>query len=332
MTDLQDVASSLLTKGKGILAADESAATANKRLALYGIEGTAEMRRKFRDMLLGAKGIEQYLSGVILHEETLSQKANEGTDFPSLLTSRGIMPGIKVDEGTEPIPESPKELITKGLLGLSERLSAFHTQHATTFTKWRAVVTIEGDHLPSAFAVVENAKRLASYACEVQRAGMVPLLEPEVLLEGTHSRVRCREVLETTLGALMGQLLEQCADPSAVIIKTSMALSGKGTGRKDTPEEVAEDTVTALMHAVPKEVAGIVFLSGGQTPDQATDNLAAIARVARMKGAPWPLTFSFARALQEEALALWQGKDENVEVARAAFLTRLAKTSEALGG
>ncbi len=319
----------MLAKGKGLLAADESVASADKRLALYGITGNPETRRQFRDLFLAAPGIEDYLSGVILHEETLGQAANDGTGFPELLTKRGILPGIKVDQGTEPMPESAGELITNGLIGLPERLQAFQ-KHPVSFTKWRAVITIDGDRLPTASAIVENAKRLASYACEVQRAGMVPLLEPEVLLDGTHSRVRCREVLETTLGTLVGQLLEQCADPSGVIIKTSMALSGKGSLRKDTPEEVAEDTVGALMNVVPKEFGGIVFLSGGQTPEQATANLAAITRAARMKGAPWPMTFSFARALQEEALAAWGGKEENIPAAREAFLARLKATAEAL--
>jgi fructose-bisphosphate aldolase class I len=311
MTDLPGIASELLAKGKGILAADESVGSADKRLALYGIEGSPETRRQFRDLFLAAPGIEEYLSGVILHEETLDQKANDGTGFPELLTKRGIIPGIKVDQGTEPMPESPDELITKGLIGLPERLAAF-TRHPVGFTKWRAVVTIDGDRLPSASAIVENAKRLASYACEVQRAGMVPILEPEVLLDGKHSRLKCREVMETAIGALMSQLLEQCADPSGVILKTS------------------EDTVGALMKAVPKELAGIVFLSGGQTPDQATENLAAITHEARKKGAPWPLTFSFARALQEEALAAWAGKEENVPAAREAFLKRLKATADAL--
>lgn len=329
MTDLPGIAASLLARGKGILAADESVPSADKRLALYGIEGSPETRRKFRDMLLATPGIEDYLSGVILHEETLDQAADDGTGFPELLARRGIMPGIKVDQGTEPMPESPDELITNGLIGLPERLAAFK-KHPVGFTKWRAVVKIEGDRLPTASSVVENAKRLASYACEVQRAGLVPILEPEVLLDGSHGRVKCRQVMETALGALVGQLLEQCADPSGVIIKTSMAVSGKESGRTDRPEEVAEDTVGALMSAVPKEIAGIVFLSGGQTPDQATENLAAITRAARMKGAPWPMTFSFARALQEEALSAWAGKDENLPAARAAFLARLKKASEAL--
>lgn len=343
MTQLQNIASQLMAPGKGILAADESNETADeKRLKNHGIETGPEMRRAFRDMLLATPGIEEYLSGVILYEETLSQKdAKDGLPstlidhllFPDLLGKRGILPGIKVDQGTEPLPDSPKEVITKGLLGLSERLAGYHEKYGTGFTKWRAVVRIEGDQLPTDAALMQNAKRLATYACEAQRAGgMVPILEPEVLYDGTHSRLRAREVLERTLSAIVHELMEQCADPSAVLIKTSMVLSGKDSGRIDTPEEVAEDTLSALMTVVPKEIPGIVFLSGGQTPDQATDNLRAIARLAKERGAPWPLTFSFARALQEEALIAWQGKEEQLPAAREAFLARLKKVARASEG
>lgn len=332
MTDLSGVARALVAPGKGILAADESETSADKRLASFGIQGGSEMRRKDRDLLLAAPGIEQYLTGVILHEETLSQKADDGTPFPKLLSDRGIIPGIKVDQGLEPMPDSPDESLTKGLLGLSERLAAYKAEHGTGFTKWRAVIRIDGDRLPTSRAIVENAKRLATYACEVQKAGMVPMLEPEVLLEGTHSRMRCREVLQTTLSALMDELLSQCADPSAVIVKTSMALTGSGVKRVDAPEEVAQDTLAALKAAIPAEVPGIVFLSGGQTPDQATENLRAINRLAKEEGAPWPLTFSYSRALQEEALAYWAGKEENVASARELYLARLTAVSEALNG
>ena len=340
MTDLSDTARLLVASGKGILAADESFSTADKRLAQYGIAPSTEMRRKFRDMLLATPGIEQYLSGVILYEETLSQaddvdeipsKEVDGLIFPKLLSRRGIIPGIKVDQGLEPLLESPDESITKGLLGLPERLTAFRTTYGTGFTKWRAAILIDGNRLPTASAIVENAKRLAAYALEVQKAGMVPLLEPEVLLAGKHGRLRAREVVETTLHALFDALKEQAVDLSGVLLKTSMVLSGSESGRIDTPEEVAEETVGALLAAVPKQVPGIVFLSGGQTADQATANLAAITKLAREKHAPWPVTFSYARALQDEALAVWQGKDENEAAAREVFLARLRKVSEALG-
>ncbi len=329
--NLQDTARALVAPGKGILAADESEKSADeKRLTAFGIKTGPEMRRKFRDMLLATPGIQEYLTGVILHEETLSQKGNDGVLFPQLLAVKGIIPGIKVDEGLEPLAESSSESITKGLLGLPERLTSYHTDYATGFTKWRAAITIDGDRLPTARALVENAKRLATYACEVQKAGMVPLLEPEVLLDGTHGRLRACAVIESVMRVLFDTLNEQCADLSGIIIKTSMAVSGNKNGRQDTPEEVAEDTLGALMDTVPAEVAGIVFLSGGQTPDQATANLAAITKLARERNAPWPLTFSYARALQEEALMVWKGEDENVPAAREAFLARLEKVAAAI--
>ncbi len=331
MTDLISIARALVAPGKGLLAADESTHTAIKRLASYGIETGEEMRRQYRDLFLGTPGIEDYLSGVILYEETLAQKGDDKKLFPRSLLDRGIEPGIKVDQGTEPFPESPAELITGGLIGLPERLAAY-AKTGTTFTKWRAVIMIDGDTLPSAKAIHENARRLASYAKEVQSAGMVPILEPEVLLEGKHSRTRAKEVLIETLSTLFSVLDEHAVDRSGVILKTAMALTGAASAKKDTPEEVAESTIEALMEAVPRQVPGIVFLSGGQSPEEATENLAAITKRAKEKQAPWPLTFSYARALQEEALAVWKGKAENVPVARAAFMERLKKVSAASRG
>lgn len=330
MTDLVATARSLFAPGKGILAADESVHTATARLASYGISTSEEMRRQFRDLFLNAEGVERYLSGVILFSETLTQKGNDKNLFPLSLASRNIMPGIKVDLGTEPMSESPREFITQGLLDLPERLLTYKKQGAV-FTKWRAVIRIEGDTLPTPTALHENAKRLASYAKEVQMAGLVPIIEPEVLLEGKHSRARSRAVIHETLATVFSVLAEHSVDRASIILKTAMALSGSESGKSDTPEEVAEDTLAALLESVPRQVAGIVFLSGGQSADQATENLAAIARKAKELSAPWPLTFSFARALQDEALALWKGKEENLVAARGAFLARLAKVSEALG-
>jgi len=330
MTDLVAIARAFFAPGKGILAADESVRTATTRLAAHGVPAGGEMRRQYRDLLLNAPGIEQYLSGVILFSETLEEKGSDKKRFPLSLASRGIAPGVKVDLGTEPFPESPDVLITPGLLDLPERLARYKKQGAT-FTKWRAVFRIEGDRLPSPHALHENMRRLANCAKEAQSAGLVPILEPEVLRAGTHSRARARAVIEETMGALFAVLEEHAVDRAGVILKTSMALAGSENTRLDTPEEVAADTVAALMASVPRQIAGIVFLSGGQTPDSATDNLAAIMRAARAAEVPWPLTFSYARALQDEALALWRGKPENVEAARAAFLARLAKVSDALG-
>lgn len=330
MIDLLDTSCSMLARGKGILAADESTASADKRLAAYGITPSAEMRRVYRDLFLATPGIEAYLSGVILYEETLSQAASDGTPFPELLLSRGIAPGIKVDTGTEPMPDSPDELITNGLLGLSERLASYRDTYGTSFTKWRAVVRIDGDRLPTAQALVENARRLAQYAHLVQEAGMVPIIEPEVLLEGTHGRVRSKKVLVETWETVIRAMNEAAVDLSGVVLKSSMALSGSASGKQDTPEEVAECTVGALIETVPSTVPGIVFLSGGQTPDQATENLRAITAKAAEVHAPWVLTYSYARALQEEALAVWAGKEENLAAARSIYMERLKKVTEAL--
>lgn len=332
MTDLVAIARSLFANGKGILAEDESVHSATVHLASYGISASAEMRRQYRDLFLGAEGIEQYLSGVILFPETLLQKGNDKKLFPKSLATRGIKPGVKVDLGTEPFPSSPKELITNGLIGLSERLTEYKKQGAV-FTKWRAVFRIEGDILPSTQAIHENAKRLASYAKEVQMAGLVPILEPEVLYDGEHSRQRARAAIEEVMGALFSILEEHSVDFASVVLKTSMALSGSENKKRDTPEEVAEDTLAALVKSVPRQIAGVVFLSGGQTPEQATDNLSAICRSSRAKGGTiWPLTFSYLRALEEEALTLWKGKEENVPAARAAFISRLSKVSYSVSG
>ncbi len=333
MIDLQERARQLMAPGKGILAADESNTSADeKRLANHGIPIGSEMRQKFRDIFLEAPGIEKYLSGVILYKETLTQTADEdGLLFPVSLLKRGILAGIKVDEGLDPFPEGGDEKITKGLIGLSERLAEYTTTYGTTFTKWRAEIHIDGDRLPTAQCLVENAKRLATYALEVQRAGMVPILEPEVLLSGTHSRLRAQEVITETLKTLFAALADQSVDLSAMLLKTSMALSGSMSGRTDTPDEVAEATLSALTASVPKQVPGIVFLSGGQNADQATENLRAIVARGKKESAPWPFTFSYARALQEEALTIWKGEQENVPAARTAYLERLKKVSEALG-
>jgi len=330
MTDLADVAKTLVAQpGKGILAADESTPSATKRLASYGIASSEEMRRQFRDLFLCAPGVEEHLSGVILYEETFGQKGSDGVLFPASLATRGVAPGIKVDQGTEPFSESPEELITKGLIGLPERLAPFKERGAV-FTKWRAVIRIEGDRLPSAPATLENAKRLARYAKEAQAAGLVPIVEPEVLLAGAHSRARAEAVIEEVFGTLFSVLEEQAVDLAGLVLKTAMARAGDDSPRGDTPEEVAAATVAALVKSVPPSVAGIAFLSGGESPEEATANLAAITQEARRVSAPWPLTYSYARALQEEALQVWEGKPENVSAAREAFLSRLSRLAAAL--
>ncbi|MFA6408309.1 MAG: class I fructose-bisphosphate aldolase [Candidatus Paceibacterota bacterium] len=329
MNDLASTADSLFAPSKGILAEDESVHSATVHLASYGISASEEMRRQYRDLFINTEGIEQYISGVILFAETLLQKGDDKKLFTESLAERSIAPGVKVDLGTEPISSGSQELITQGLLDLPARLIEYKKQGAV-FTKWRAVIRIDGDHLPTAEAIHENAKRLAIYAKEAQSAGMVPILEPEVLLEGRHSRKRSRAVMAEVLSTLFAVLGEHAVDYSSIILKTSMALSGSESGKNDTPEEVAEDTLAVLRENVPPQIAGIVFLSGGQTPDQATENLRAITLHAKDVGAPWPFTFSYLRALEEEALAIWKGKQENVPAARAQFLERLAKVSSAL--
>lgn len=331
MLDLSERARELTNAPKGILAADESTTSADKRLASYGISTGEPSRRSYRDLFLSAPGIEHYLSGVILFDETLHEKNHDCIPFAKLLLGKGIQPGIKVDQGTELMPGSKDELITNGLIGLPERLVEYEKKFGTTFTKWRAVIKIEGDRLPTSAALVENAKRLALYARMVQEAGMVPMLEPEVLYDGNHSRLRAREVITAAITAVIQACRDHAVDMTGIILKTSMALSGKDTGKRDTPEEVAIDTLDALLASVPREVPGIVFLSGGQDTEQATENLRAISARAKDQGVPWNLTFSYARALQDEALHAWGGKDEHIEEAQAVFLARLQKVSGTLG-
>jgi fructose-bisphosphate aldolase class I len=273
--------------------------------------------------------MEQYVSGVILYEETLEQTDGNNVPFARVLQEKGVHAGIKVDQGLEPMPDSPDETITGGLIGLPQRLARYRLEHGTSFTKWRAAIRIDGTRLPTSQAIYENARRLAQYAHAVQQAGMVPMVEPEVLLDGTHSRVRSREVLTQTLSALMQALTDQAVDMSAVILKTAMVISGDKSGKTDSADEVARDTVAVLMETVPKDIPGIVFLSGGQGTEQATENMQALRRVAAEVQAPWPLTFSYARALQDEALTIWKGKPENVDAAREAFLARLVRLASA---
>lgn len=328
MNDLQTIARDMVAVGKGLLAADESVKTANKRLTSNGITPSEEMRKQYREVFLLAPDVQKYLSGIIFFEETLAQSTDGGIPFPKLLSEKGIIPGIKVDQGTEPFDDNPDELVTGGLIGLEQRLASFYESGAR-FTKWRMVVRIDGDVLPTSHAVLENAKRLASYAHDAQVAGMVPILEPEVLLEGNHSILRAKEVITDTLRTVFTAVSDLPVDKTALILKTSMVLSGSGTGKIDTPEEVAQHTLDALMASVPPSIPGIVFLSGGQSPDQATDNLREIVRLAKEKNAPWPLTFSYARALQSEALEVWKGDKENIKQAQDVFIARLYRVSEA---
>ncbi|MBY0111059.1 fructose-bisphosphate aldolase class I [Patescibacteria group bacterium] len=325
MIDLEACARSLVAEGKGLLALDESDEALDARFSAVGITPSAPLRKKYHDLLLQTPGIEECISGVLLSKGGV-------TTYAKTLHDRNIVPGIRADEGAEPMGESEHECLTKGLISLPELLTESRKMHHTGFAKWRALIRINGDHLPTANAVVENAKRLAMYARQVQEHGMVPIVEMEVSSEGSHSRLRAKAVTEEALSALVHALEDQAIDLSGVLVETSMVRSGKESGRIDSPEEVAADTLEVLQKVVPRHVLGIVFLSGGQTPDQATDNLRAIVQAGKKGNAPWPLTFCYARALQEEALAIWGGKEEHAGAAEEAFLTRLRKVGAAARG
>ena len=324
---LREVAAGLVSKGKGILAADESEGTCGKRFDKYGIAKTLETRRVWRELLFTTPEIESGLSGVILVDETIRQKAGDGRPFAELLAARGIAPGIKVDQKTEAFVGSPEEEVTKGLEGLRERLFEYAKMGAK-FTKWRAVIRI-GQGLPTKECIRENTKRMAEYAHVTQEAGLMPIVEPEVLLDGTHNMSRCEEVIRETLTETFSAILEIGARFDCLILKSSMVLPGKDSGEKATAKQIAEATVRALKASVPKEVAGIVFLSGGLTPVQATENLNEMAKIPNK---PWPLTFSYSRALQEPVMKAWIGKDENVKAAQDIFRKRVLATAAASEG
>lgn len=316
----------LLRQGRGILAMDESERTIGPRLAAVGVESTPETRRAFRELLLTTPGIEEYLSGVILYDETFRDAMSDGTPFTEFLTARDIFVGIKVDEGLEHDPQFGGE-VTKGLDGLKKRLDEYAT-HGARFTKWRAPIAVGTP--PGAPHVREQASRLAAYAEEVLSAGLVPIIEPEVLMDGAHSAAEAEETMVETLSTVVDALGVRDIALKHVILKTSMAVSGSEAGVRALPSEVAERTVRALVAAVPEDIGGVVFLSGGQTPEEATANLNAIARLEPL---PWDITFSFSRALQAPAMERWAGKSENIPEAQSIFLERLslARAADAAG-
>ncbi len=331
---LSSVVQMLVTEGKGILAADESDSTCGKRFEKYGISQTPEMRQKWRELLFSTPDVERGLSGVILFDETIRQKTGIGLSFPKLLESRGILTGIKVDQKTEPINsvqgKPSEEEVTKGLDGLSARLAEYKKLGAS-FTKWRAVIRI-GTELPTDECIRENARRLAAYARECQKAGLVPILEPEILLDGTHTLARSEEVLTETLRAVFDEVKKVGCDLSCLILKSSMALPGKESGERASPKEIAEATLRAFFASVPKEVQGIVFLSGGQTPEEATVRLNEIVKQAKKQNAPWRISFSFSRALQDPVLKEGAGDDTKKESAQAIFTKRVSETARAARG
>jgi fructose-bisphosphate aldolase class I len=312
---LSKTAAAMVAKGKGILAADESSGTCEKRFQSVDVECTEDNRRAYRQLLFGTPGVEQYLSGVILFDETARQKAVDGSAIPDYLAKKGIIPGIKVDKGTVQLPLALQgELVTDGLDGLAKRLDEYF-KIGCRFAKWRAVITI-GENMPSPACITANAHMLARYAAACQAASIVPMIEPEVLLDGGHSAERSEAVHEATLRATYAALADYNVSVEHLILKTSMVVSGKDNPRQAGVDEVAERTVRVLKRTVPAAQPGIVFLSGGQSDEAATAHLNAMAS---MSGLPWPLTFSYSRALQNPALKTWRGQSANVAAAQKAF-------------
>jgi len=327
MDALHGVARQLVANKKGILAADESTNTANRRFAALGIEQTEEMRREYRGLLFSTRSIGEFLSGVILYDETIRQKDDQGVPFAQLLSAKGIIPGIKVDKGTVDFEGHPGEKITQGLDGLADRLKEYYAPGAR-FTKWRAVIAI-GEGIPTEDCIEENSRILAEYASVAQAGGFVPIVEPEVLLNGGHTIEKAEEVTMRTLQTVFAALEKKGVDLAGLILKSSMVLSGKECPEQVDAKQVAEATIRTFRNSVPENVAGIVFLSGGQSPEQATENLAEIIKLGQQ---PWPLSFSFSRALQEPVLETWRGNSANVEAAQQAFLKRLYLNKSALSG
>jgi fructose-bisphosphate aldolase, class I len=328
--ELEKIARQLVAPAKGILAADESSGTIKRRFDAIGVESTEENRRDYRELLFRTEGAAQFISGVILYDETIRQKAADGTPMVKVLTDQGIIPGIKVDAGTKPLAKAEGELVTEGLDGLRERFAEYH-QIGARFSKWRAVITI-GEDIPSDYCIEVNAQALARYAALSQEAGIVPIVEPEVLMDGDHSIERCYKVTRRTLHALYDQLYHQRVELEGTLLKPNMVLSGKDAASRASAEEVARYTVTCFKETVPATVPGIVFLSGGQSDEEATVNLDAIARYAKKAGAPWQLSFSYGRGLQAAPQKAWSGKKDNVVAAQQAFHHRAKVTSAAREG
>lgn len=312
---LNAVANAMVAPGKGILAADESTGTIKKRFDAIGVENTEENRRDYRELMFRAEQtMREHISGVILFEETLYQDARDGTPLVDLISAAGSIPGIKVDKGASKMAGFPGETATKGLDGLSKRLRA-HCERGARFAKWRGVIDI-AEGIPTWGAIKTNAHALARYARICQQEQIVPIVEPEVLMDGSHDIARCDEVTRQVLQTVFNELAEQRVALEGIILKPNMVISGKGSVRQATVEEVAERTIAALKATVPSAVPGIAYLSGGQTDEQATAHLDAMNRIG---GFPWKMTFSYGRALQAAPQRAWSGKEENVAKAQAAF-------------
>jgi fructose-bisphosphate aldolase, class I len=324
--DLETTAIRLVARGKGILAADESLSTMKKRFDGVGLESTEELRRLYRQMLFSTPDFERFISGVILFEESTSHMTDDGEPFVDLLASKGILPGIKVGTGNKEIPGYPGEMYTEGLDGLQEALPAMRDR-GIAFTKWRAVMGI-GQGRPSQFAIDTNAQSLARMAALSQQAGLVPIVEPEVLMEGTHGIADCRQATERTLRAVFAALAQHRVHLEGLLLKTNMVLPGKESGITCSPSEIAEATIACFRDVLPPALPGVVFLSGGQSEEEATVNLNAMNTGGDL---PWELTFSYGRALLDSALKTWSGSDENA-AAQERFLTRARNNAEAREG
>ncbi len=326
--ELQTTAKAMVAKGKGILAMDESNATANKRFKKLGIDDTGENRRAYRELLLSAPGLGNYISGAILYDETIRQATSDGTAFPKYMVKQGIIPGIKVDTGAMDLAGFPGEKVTEGLDGLRGRLAEYKGMGAR-FAKWRAVITI-GKGIPSHACIQANAHALARYAALCQEAGIVPIVEPEVLIDGDHSIERCYDVTHATLRTVFSELAAQQVAFDGMILKASMVISGLGAPQQASVKQVAEQTLRCLLNTVPASIAGVAFLSGGQSNEAATAHLNAMNAMA--KNLPWPLTFSYARALQQSAMDAWLGKPANAATAQKLLIQRAKLNGAAATG
>src|SRR3954468_1651938 len=326
-SELHETARALVAEGKGILAADESSGTIKKRFDKIGVESTEAKRREYRDLLFTTPGAEEFISGVILYDETLRQSSAEGTPFPELLASKGVIPGIKADAGAKPLAGAEGETVTEGLDGLRERLAEYHSLGAR-FAKWRATYSIT-DSLPSAYCIDVNAHALARYAALCQEAGIVPIVEPEVLMDGDHTIERSFEVTSAVLDALYEALFLQRVRLDGTLLKPNMVMPGYSSPQQASVQEVAEATVRCFRATVPAAVPGIVFLSGGQSDELATAHLNAMNQLGDL---PWQLSFSYGRALQAPALQAWKGESANLDAGRNAFLHRAKLNSAARSG
>lgn len=325
--DLNNTARLLVPPTKGILASDESLGTIQKRFDSISIENNEENRKFYRELLFTTPGLEEYISGVILFDETIKGKDSNGKSFPQILSEKGIIPGIKVDLGKIDLPNFPGEVITEGLDGLIDRLKEY-SELGAKFTKWRSEINI-GEKIPSLNCISTNSETLARFAALSQAEGLVPMVEPEAMMKGSHDIDRSREVTASVLQNLFLKLKEHAVDFSNILLKINMVMPGEDCLNQVTPDVIAKETVELFIKFVPKEVPGIVFLSGGQTSQQATENLNAINQI---KDCSWPLSFSFGRALQDEALKVWAGKSENKEAAQKALLKRAKLVSLARQG